>query len=58
MSLLIEIDRFLRRTRMAETKFGRLAARDPRLVHDLRLGREPQPPMVDRVRTFIAQHPR
>ena len=58
MSLLIEIDRFLRRTRMAETKFGRLAVRDPRLVHDLRLGREAQPPMIAKVRSFIAQHPR
>ena len=57
MSLLIEIDRYLRRKRMPETKFGRLAVRDPRLVHDLRLGREPQPPMVARVRTFIAEHP-
>ena len=58
MSLLIEIDRFLRRTQMAETRFGRLAVRDPRLVHDLRLGREPQPPMISKVRTFMAEHPR
>lgn len=56
MSLLIEIDRFLRRTRMPETKFGRLAVRDPRLVHDLRLGREPQPPMIAKVLTFIATY--
>lgn len=58
MSLLIEIDRFLRRTRMPETKFGRLAVRDPRLVHDLRRGREPQPRMIARVRTFIAEQRR
>lgn len=58
MTLIIEIDRFLRRTRMPETKFGRLAVRDPRLVHDLRLGRQPQPPMVAKVRSFIAEHRR
>ena len=36
MSLLIEIDRFCRARNMPVTKFGRLAAHDPRLVHDLR----------------------
>ena len=56
MSLLIEIDRFLRRTNMPHTKFGRLAVRDPRLVHDLRRGRQAQPPMVARVQAFIAAH--
>lgn len=56
MVLLVEINRFLRRTHMAETRFGRLAVKDPRLVHDLRRGRQPQPPMVARVRSFIAEH--
>ena len=54
MSLLIEIDRFLRRTAMPQTKFGRLAVRDPRLVGDLRRGREPGPRTVARVQAFIA----
>lgn len=58
MSLLIEIDRFLRRTKMPHTKFGRLSVSDPRLVHDLRRGRQPQPPMVAKVRMFIAGHQR
>jgi hypothetical protein len=54
MSLLIEIDRFLRRTRMPATKFGRLAVRDPRLVGDLRRGRQAGPRTVARVMDFIA----
>lgn len=54
MSLLAKIDRFLRQTGMPPTKFGRLAVRDPRLVGDLRRGREPGPSMVRRVDHFIA----
>ena len=55
MSLLIEIDRFLRKTDMPVTKFGRLAVKDPRLVGDLRRGRQPLPHTVARVRAFIAR---
>lgn len=55
MSLLIEIDRFLRKTDMPVTKFGRLAVRDPRLVHDLRRGRQPRPEMIARVQAFMAR---
>ncbi len=54
MSLLFEIDRYCRATGMPVTKFGRLAVKDPRLVHDLRRGRQPTPTMVRRVQTFIA----
>ena len=53
MELLHEIDRFLRTTRMPVTKFGRLAVSDPRLVHDLRRGRQPGRRMTVRVRAFI-----
>lgn len=38
---------------MPATKFGRLAVRDPRLVHDLRRGRQPGRRMTARVRGFI-----
>jgi len=38
---------------MPVTKFGRLAARDPRLVGDLRNGREPRAAMVSRVEHFM-----
>jgi len=54
MNLLFEIDKFLRRSNMPPTRFGRLAVRDPRLVGDLRNGREPRPEMVQKVRAFIA----
>jgi len=54
MALLWKIERYLRRTDMPPTKFGRLAVRDPRLVHDLRNGREPRQQMIDRVEAFIA----
>ena len=56
MSVLIKIDRYLRQTGMPTSKFGRLAVGDPRLVHDLRLGRQPRAPMVARIETFIERH--
>lgn len=40
MSVLHKIELYLRETRMPQTKFGRLAINDPRLVGDLRNGRE------------------
>jgi len=39
---------------MRPARFGRLAARDPRLVFDVRAGREMRSTMVRRVREFIA----
>ncbi|WP_375391275.1 hypothetical protein [uncultured Sphingomonas sp.] len=54
MSLLVEIDRYCRMMGMPVTKFGRLAVKDPRLVHDLRRGRQPGPRMTDRVKAFMA----
>ena len=56
MSVLHKIDRYLRETAMPRTRFGRLAVGDPRLVDDLRRGREPGEQMVRRVETFLAQH--
>lgn len=53
MELLREIDRFLRRTQMPITKFGRLAVKDPRLVGDLRRGRQPGRAMTARVQAFM-----
>lgn len=55
MSLLITINRFCLATRMPPSKFGRLAVNDPRLVHDLRMGRQPRRKMVERVERFIAE---
>ncbi len=56
MSVLIKINRYLRQTGMPMSKFGRLSVKDPRLVHDLRLGRQPRPPMVARIEEFIEGH--
>lgn len=50
------VERFLHEHTMPPTVFGRLAARDPRLVLDMRMGRELRPAMVDQVRDFMAQY--
>lgn len=54
MSVLMQIERFLRRTNMPPTLFGRLAVRDPRFVLDLRMGREPRAATAARVAAFMA----
>lgn len=54
MHLGREIERFLRRTGMPATKFGRLAVNDPRFVLDVRNGREPRSHTQARVIDFIA----
>lgn len=51
--LIREIERFMTRTGLAPTTFGRLAACDPRLVFDLRNGREPRDAMRTRVEHFM-----
>ena len=53
MTILVKIDRYLRQTGMPMTKFGRLSVGDPRLVHDLRRGRQARTPMVARIESFI-----
>ncbi len=50
-----EVEKFLRRTGMPATKFGRLAVNDPRFVLDLRRGREPRSRTAARVMGFIAR---
>ncbi|MFC0204877.1 hypothetical protein [Novosphingobium soli] len=51
--LLRQIERFLRDTDMPWTKFGRLAASDPRFVADLRNGRIPREHVAQRVERFM-----
>ena len=51
--LIRTIEKFLRDHEMPATKFGRLAANDPRLVLDLRMGREPRARMRRRVEHFM-----
>lgn len=54
--LLRQIERFLRQTRMPWTKFGRLAAQDPRFVADLRNGRIPRDDTIARVEHFMQSY--
>lgn len=53
MSVLRDIEKFLRDTGMSPTRFGREAVRDPRLVLDMRNGREPSRRMAQRVEHFM-----
>jgi len=54
MSLLHAIETCLRLTKVPPSRFGRESVKDPRLVHDLRRGRQPGPAMERRVRLHIA----
>ena len=48
-----EIERFLKRSKMTPTVFGRLALDDPNFVFELRAGRDPKAATIDKVRDFI-----
>lgn len=56
MTVLREIEKFLRRHAMPRTKFGRLAVHDPRLVDDMRNGREPRKAMRQKIEHFINKY--
>ena len=51
--LIREIEKVLRAHGLPATRFGLLAASDPRLVFDLRKGREPRKRMRLRVEHFM-----
>lgn len=51
-----KIENFLVQHQMPATQFGRLAANDPRLVLDIRRGRELRAGMIERVEAFMAVH--
>lgn len=51
-----KIERFLNQHAMPATKFGRLVARDPRLVLDMRNGRTLREPMIARAEAFMAAY--
>ena len=53
MHLLRQVERYLRRSGLAPTRFGREAVKDPRFVFDLRKGREPRAETVRRVVEFL-----
>lgn len=58
MHLLTHIERHLRRSGTPPTRFGRESVRDPRLVFDLRNGREPGPEIRARVAAYIESRER
>jgi len=53
--LIRKVEKFLRDHDMAATKFGRLAAHDPRFVLDLRMGRIPRPATEARTLQWMRQ---
>jgi hypothetical protein len=53
--ILVRISRHLETTGMSETRFGRHAVGDPRLIGDLRNGREPRARMIARIEAFIVR---
>ncbi|WP_448581511.1 hypothetical protein [Thermaurantiacus sp.] len=54
MSLLSLIEACLKATRLPPSRFGRDAVSDPRIVHDLRRGRQPGRRMETRLRAHVA----
>lgn len=55
MTLLRQIERCLRDSGISAARFGREAVGDPRLVFDMRRGRELRPATAERVRTYVDQ---
>lgn len=53
MDLHRRIEKYLRRTGMPPTRFGREAVRDPRFVFDLRNGRDPRAPTRARIVAWL-----
>ncbi|MEM6908295.1 MAG: hypothetical protein AAF494_06410 [Pseudomonadota bacterium] len=54
--LIRTIEAFLNQHEMPATKFGRLAAHDPRFVLDLRMGRIPRAATEARTRRWMADY--
>jgi hypothetical protein len=53
VTLLRRIERFLHRSGMRPTRFGRDSVHDPRLVFDMRMGREPRSDTTARISQFL-----
>lgn len=58
MTLLAEIERYLRNTGMAPATFGKTVTGDHKLVDRLRGGAQPRHATIEKVRTWIEAHPR
>ena len=55
MTLLRAIELYLERTGTTPTRFGREVMGDPRIVHDLRRGRQLRETTAARLRAFLNQ---
>ena len=55
MHLRKRIEAYLKTSGTPATRFGREAVRDPRLVHDMRCGREIGPRVAKRIIAFIEE---
>ena len=53
MYLNHRIEQYLRRSGTPATRFGRECLRDPRLVFDIRRGRELRPDTVSRISAYL-----
>lgn len=53
MTLLKRIEQHLKRTGTPPARFGRDAARDPRLVFDMRAGRVPRSTLAVRITAYM-----
>ena len=51
--LLSDCERFIEEFGLTPSRFGREACRDPRIIFDLRRGREPSARVVDRIHGFM-----
>lgn len=56
MDMLALVRGYLKLTGLPETLFGRLAINDPRLIQDMRRGRELRPATRARIESFIRTH--
>jgi hypothetical protein len=57
MNVLARVQRYLKSTGLPPTLFGRLVVNDPRLVGDMRNGRELGKVIRARIEAYIAAHP-
>jgi 2,4-dienoyl-CoA reductase-like NADH-dependent reductase (Old Yellow Enzyme family) len=56
MTFRQHVEKFLKRTGIRPTVFGRAVARDPRLVFDLRQGREVGPRLRRRIEAWMEEY--
>ncbi len=53
MRPLMRVQQHIKNTGISPTRFGREAANDPRLVHDLRCGRQVGEPLWQRIEAYM-----